>query len=185
MSKILQQVKADLKSAMLTEIEIKKNPADGEDLIIPQQEKLKTAVTQKNVSRSIISMFPEIGKKPSDASDEDTIKLVKKYINQQKERQLYIQKHLTESDVSGINSQQLKKLVSSKCQELGDLLTSPEIDIAKKYLPNQATEGEIIEWIKNNLDLSSFKNKMQAMGPIMKHFKGADGNFIKSILLKQ
>ena len=35
-------------------------------------------IAQKTVSRAIISMFPEIGKKPAQATDDDTIKLLKK-----------------------------------------------------------------------------------------------------------
>ena len=96
---------------------------------------------------------------------------------------------MTEADVIDpggreVGAQHLKKLVANKLVELGDSLTSPEIEIAKSYLPKQATEEEIITWIKRYLVLSQFKNKMQAMGPIMKHFKGADGNFVKGILLK-
>lgn len=175
MSELMKQIKDDLFAAMKHEVKCKAQAAAGG---------LDNAITQKNVSRALISMCPEVGKKPGNITDDEVLKLVKKYINQQKERQLYIQKHLTENDVKDINSQQLKKLVSDKFQELGDELTCPEIEVAKKYLPKQATEEEITEWIKANLDLTSFKNKMQAMGPILKNFKGADGNFVKGILLK-
>jgi uncharacterized protein YqeY len=175
MSPLITKIKDDLFNAMKHEIKCKKQDAAAG---------LDSAIVQKNVSRAIISMFPEIKKKTSNATDEDTLKLIKKYINQQKERELYIQKHLIEDDIIGINPQQLKKLIKDKFQELGDKLTSPEIETAKKYLPKAVTEQEIINWINTNIVLSALKNKMQAMGPITKHFKGTDGNFIKSILMK-
>ena len=95
---------------------------------------------------------------------------------------MYIDKHLTEVDVKDVTASEIKKIVNSKLTELGDTLTSPEIRAAQSYLPKQATEEEIREWIKNNIDFSQFKNKMQAMGPIMNQFKGSDGNFVKNIL---
>jgi hypothetical protein len=38
-------------------------------------------------------------------------------------------------------------------------------------------------WVEQNIDFAEFKNKMQAMGLIMKHFGAtADGNTVKKIL---
>jgi hypothetical protein len=176
MSEILKQIREDLKTAMTTEVQLRKqNITSG--LVFD------AIVAQKTVSRAIISMFPEIGKKPSEGTDDDVIKLLKKYIGQEKERQLYIDKHLTEIDVKGLSLGELKKIVSEKIQELGEKLTSPNLFVAQKYLPKQATEEEVTSWISENLDLSNYKNKMQAMGPIMKQFKGCDGNFVKDILM--
>jgi len=184
MSEILKQIRANLKIAMLAEIEIRKTESSGDlDFITSQQSLLEKSQNQKTVSRSIISMFPQIGKKPADATDDDVIKLLKRYISQEKERQLYIDKHLTEVDVRGLNLGQLKEVVNKKIQELKDSLTSPVIEIAQSYLPKQATKYEVTLWIAENIDLASYKNKMQAMGPIMKQFKGCDGNFIRSILM--
>lgn len=177
MSEILNMIKDDLFKVMKEEITLRKSGDIGEA-------NWEAMMAQKDVSRAILSMFPEIGKKPSDATDDDTIKLLKKYISQEKERELYIQKHLTEIDVDGVTPGELKKLVNIKLMALGDELTSYKIMIAQKYLPKQATEEEIIQWIADNLDLSSYNNKMQAMKPIMQHFQGCDGNFVKSILLK-
>lgn len=177
MSEILKSMKNNMKIAMLMEIKIRKEGIVAED-------KYSFAVAQKTVVRSIISMFPEIGKKPADATDDDVIKLLKRYISNEKERLLYTNKHLTENDVLGTKPSELKKLVNEKFQELGDKLTSPVISIAQNYLPKQATEEEITLWIKENIDFSNYKNKMQSMGLIMKQFKGADGNFVKGILMK-
>lgn len=62
--------------------------------------------------------------------------------------------------------------------------SSPFIEIIEMYLPPIATDDEIIAWIQENIDFAQFKNKMQAMSPIMKHFGAlADGNRVKELLL--
>lgn len=177
MSLILKKIREDLKAAMTKEVQLRKQDSFS-------SVDINFVVTQKTVSRAIISMFPEIGKKANNATDDDTIKLLKKYISQEKERNLYQFKYLTEGDVKGKSSSEIKKLVSDTMQELGDKLISPVIEIAQKYLPKEASAEEITVWISENLDLSSYKNKMQAMGPIMKQFKGCDGNVVRSILMK-
>ncbi len=145
----------------------------------------KTTVAQKEVSRSIISMLPQIGKKSHQATDEDLLKLVKKYVAQEKERAIYELGHLKEEDVAGKNPSDVKKLVSSKIAELGNSLITEHIKLASFYLPEMVSVEEISNWIADNIDFSQFKNKMQAMKPIMEHFKGAaDGKVVKEILLK-
>ena len=129
-------------------------------------------------------MIHELGKKPDETTIGDIFKLLKKYAGNEKERQLYIQKHITESDVDGISPSDLKKLVNKEIQDLGDELYTLEIIIAESYLPPQPSTEEIKNYISDNIDFSQFKNKMQAMGGIMKAFPGCDGNFIKDILLK-
>ena len=69
--------------------------------------------------------------------------------------------------------------------QTGGSAESAFIDILAPYLPKMAEEDEIVAWIETNIDFSGFKNKMQAMGPIMKHFGArADGNTVKQILQK-
>ena len=176
-SVILFQIKVHLKLAMLEEVRMRKEGITSGD-------EFEKAVAHKTVSRSIISMFPEIGKKPDEGTDDDVIKLLKKYISQEKERALYQFGHLKESDIEGKSAPEIKKLVSNTTQKLGGALTNPFIEIAEEYLPEQASEEEITEWIRVNIDLTKLKNKMQAMGPIMNQFKGCDGNVVKNILLK-
>lgn len=176
MSDILKKIKDDLKISMKREIKLRK-------MNITNGSVFNFNTANKTVSRAIISMFPEIGKKPADATDDDTLKLLKKYINQQKERLVYQLGFLVESDVRGKSGPEVKKLVSDIMKSREDELTSTEIRIAESYLPKKATEKEITEWILANIDFTQFKNKMQAMGPTMKHFIGADGNFVKSIIL--
>lgn len=61
--------------------------------------------------------------------------------------------------------------------------TSDYLQVLESYLPKMATEEEIMDWAKKNIDLSQFKSPMQAMGTIMKHFgKTADGNVVKKVL---
>ena len=82
----------------------------------------------------------------------------------------------------------LKKLMKSEREVLeqkGEAADSEFIKVIEHYLPKMATEEEIAAWIHQNIDFSQFKNKMQAMGLIMKHFGAtADGNFVKNIIQK-
>jgi len=91
-------------------------------------------------------------------------------------------KELSDDEVAKI----LKKLIKSEKEMLekkGDATDSRFISIIENYLPKMATEAEITNWIEQNIDFSEFKNKMQAMGLIMKHFGAtADGNAVKNIL---
>jgi len=175
---IMLQLKVSLQIAMKEEVRMRKEGITSGD-------EFDKVICRKTVSRAIISMCPEIGKKPGNITDDDTIKLLKKYISQEKERSVYELGYLKEKDVEGKSASEVKKLVNDTIQTLGDKLNSYFVEIAQKYLPKQASKEEIIVWINDNLDLSKFKNKMQAMSPIMKEFKGCDGNFVKDILRKE
>ncbi|MCF8051814.1 MAG: GatB/YqeY domain-containing protein [Desulfobacterales bacterium] len=91
------------------------------------------------------------------------------------------QKDLTDEDVVKI----LKKLLKSENELLqsSGAATSEFINILEGYLPKMATDEEILAWIRENIDFDSYKSKMQAMGPIMKHFgAAADGNRVRDLL---
>jgi hypothetical protein len=76
----------------------------------------------------------------------------------------------------------IRKLVDYE-KELKERRDQEYIDILESYLPQAATEEEIVEWIRQNIDFSAYKNKMQAMKDIMAHFASrADGNTVKDIL---
>lgn len=61
--------------------------------------------------------------------------------------------------------------------------TSAYIELLGSYLPQMADAADIKSWIEANVDFSSVKSPMQAMGQVMKHFgKLADGNMVKEIL---
>jgi len=91
-------------------------------------------------------------------------------------------KELSDDEVVKI----LKKLSKSEKEVLehkGQGTESAFIGIIETYLPKMTSEAEIHDWIKHNIDFAQFKNKMQAMGSIMKHFGAtADGNSVKKIL---
>jgi uncharacterized protein YqeY len=79
----------------------------------------------------------------------------------------------------------IKKLIKAEKEVLAqkDADTSEFIEAIERYLPQMASDAEIKAWIEANVDFSQFKNKMQAMGTIMKHFGAtADGNRVKTIL---
>ena len=91
------------------------------------------------------------------SSDDDVIKILKKFRN--------------------------NELETLKLQEQA---SSPFLEVVESYLPAEATEEEISAWIKDNVDFSNYKNKMQAMGDILKHFGArADGKLVKSVLMQQ
>jgi uncharacterized protein YqeY len=93
-------------------------------------------------------------------------------------------KNLSDDEIVKI----LKKLIKSEKEVLeqkGEAADSEFIKVIENYLPKMASEEEITTWIHQNIDFSQFKNKMQAMGLIMKHFgTTADGNFVKNIIQK-
>ncbi len=112
-------------------------------------------VERKDALRVIMGEFGRMDKK--ELSDDDVVKVLKKVIKSEKE------------------------LLEKK----GETSDSGFLRIAGGYLPRMATEEEIAAWVSENVDFSQFKNKMQAMRPIMSHFgSSADGNIVKAILQK-
>ncbi len=108
---------------------------------------------KKNILRVIMGEFGRQAQK--EIADAETIKIIKKLIKSEKE-------------------------VLDRCKAEG---TNRFIDVAEGYLPQMATEEQIRTWISSNIDFLQFKNKMQAMKPIMQHFGDtADGNLVKKVL---
>jgi len=93
-----------------------------------------------------------------------------------------VKKELSDDEVIKV----LRKLIKSEKEVLdkkGDDSDSEYINIIESYLPKMATNEEVKTWVEQNIDFSQFKNKMQAMGLIMKHFGSlADGNMVRKIL---
>lgn len=177
MSDLLKQMKVDLHKAMKREIEFKKTKSESGIMY-------DACVAVKEMVRSVISMFPEIGVKPENATDEQTIQLIKRFVVIEKTRLLYTERHLTEEMVKDLTSSKLSILTKNTITDLGDKLTNLKIQMAQTYLPKvvEVTANDIHEWIKRNINWDDYKNKMQAMGPVMKHFKGADGNVVRRII---
>ncbi|MBW1726910.1 MAG: GatB/YqeY domain-containing protein [Deltaproteobacteria bacterium] len=128
------------------------------------QKKIKSDLTaamkakdekKKDALRVILGEFGRLDKK--ELSDDEVVKILKKLIKSEKEM----------------------------LEKKGDDADSIFIRVIEDYLPKMATQEEITHWIEQNVDFSEFKNKMQAMGLIMKHFGStADGNEVKKILLQ-
>jgi uncharacterized protein len=88
---------------------------------------------------------------------------------------------ITNDDIIGI----IQGLVKSEhiVLEAKKEVSSDYLRILTAYLPQRASAEEISAWIAANIDFNRFKNKMQAMGEIMKHFgKAADGKLVNQIL---
>ena len=100
-----------------------------------------------------------------------------------KTTRLKTNEEITNDDIVGIIQGLVKSermVLEAKNEESSDYL-----DILQLYLPQLASREEIIAWIRENIDFSSYKNKMQAMGSIMKHFgRQADGKMVNEILQK-
>jgi uncharacterized protein YqeY len=88
---------------------------------------------------------------------------------------------ITSDDIIGIIQGLIKSehiLLEAKKES-----TSEYLQILQSYLPRQVSREEIVAWIKANIDFGQYKNRMQAMGVIMKHFgKTADGKLVNQIL---
>jgi len=108
---------------------------------------------KKDALRVILGEFGRLDKK--ELSDDEMVKILKKLMKTEKE----------------------------VLEQKGETADSEFIKVIETYLPKMATEEEITTWIHQNIDFSQFKNKMQAMGIIMKHFgTAANGNFVKTII---
>ncbi len=122
---------------------------------------LKTAILDKNVEKkeALRVVLGEFGRQASKTlADDDVVKIIRKLVKAEKEL-----------------------LEKQKAPQ-----QSAYITILESYLPQMATEAQITAWIQANIDFSQYKNKMQAMGAIMKHFgPKADGNAVRQILQKQ
>jgi len=134
---------------------------------------LKKAMLEKNQEarntlRQIMAEFPRLTLPLTLESGKKTTRLKKP-------------DEITDDDVIGI----IRGLAKSEqaVLEAKGQKTSGYLDILQTYLPKMAGRDEIISWITDNIDFSQFKNKMQAMGPVMKHFgKLADGKIVNQIL---
>ena len=134
---------------------------------------LKTAMLGKdqqarNALRLIMAEFPKL-----------TVPLTLE--SGKKSTRLKKPEEITNDDILGI----INGLVKSEqtVLEAKKEATSEYLEILQAYLPVMVSREEITAWIKDNIDFSQYKNKMQAMGPIMKHFgKTADGKQVNQIL---
>jgi uncharacterized protein YqeY len=122
----------------------------------------------RNTMRLIMAEFPKLTVPITLNSGKKTTRLKKA-------------EEITNDDIIGV----IKGLVKSEqtVLEATRQETSEYLEILQSYLPKMASREEIIKWIKDNIDFAGYKNRMQAMGPVMKHFgKLADGRQVNQIL---
>ncbi len=149
------------------------NPELSAPLLDKLKADLKQSMLQKDVAarsavRQIMAEFPKLTVPITLESGKKTTRPKKK-------------EEITNEDIIGIIQGLVKSermVLEAKQEE-----SSEYLNILQLYLPRMATRKEILAWIKENIDFSEYKNKMQAMGPIMKHFgKQADGKMVNQIL---
>ncbi|MGD2185198.1 MAG: GatB/YqeY domain-containing protein [Desulfobacterales bacterium] len=133
-----------------------------------KQSMLNKDVEARSAIRQIMAEFPKLTVPITLESGKKTTRLKNN-------------EEITNDDIVGIIQGLAKSeriVLEAKKEE-----SSEYLDILESYLPKMATTEEIIAWIKENIDFSEYKNKMQAMGAIMKHFgKQADGKVVNTIL---
>ncbi len=149
------------------------NPEMDTPLLEKLKADLKQSMLQKNVAarsaiRQIMAEFPKLTVPITLESGKESTRLKSG-------------DEITDDDIIGI----ILGLAKSErlVLEAKDEDSSEYLEILKQYLPRMADREEVIAWIKENIDFSEYKNKMQAMGTIMKHFgKQADGKMVNEIL---
>lgn len=74
-----------------------------------------------------------------------------------------------------------QELIKATGQSASSYLT-----VLSEYIPTELSESDIMKWIGDNVDFSSLKNKMQAVGLVTKHFGPlVDGNVVKKIITER
>jgi len=133
-----------------------------------KQSMLERDVAARTAIRQVMAEFPKL-----------TVPITLE--SGKKTTRLKTSEEITNDDIVGI----IQGLVKSERMvlEVKNEESSDYIEILQLYLPKMASREEIIAWIRENIDFADFKNKMQAMGSIMKHFgKQADGKMVNEIL---
>ncbi len=135
-----------------------------------KQSMLNKDVEARSAIRQIMAEFPKL-----------TVPITLE--SGKKSTRLKTNEEITNDDIVGI----IQGLAKSERMvlEAKNEASSDYLNILELYLPQMASREEIIAWISDNIDFSEYKNKMQAMGSIMKHFgKQADGKMVNEILQK-
>ena len=147
--------------------------ANESPLMRQLKEDLKEAMRNKDAGkrdaiRQIMAEFPKLTIPITLESGKKTTRLKKNT-------------EISDDDIIGI----IRSLTKSEqtVLEMTGSETSAYLETLQGYLPQLADRETIITWIQENIDFSQYKNKMQAMGTIMKHFgKTADGKMVNAIL---
>jgi len=79
----------------------------------------------------------------------------------------------------------IKKLIKSETEniEMSGKEDHSYLKFLETYMPQQLSKQNIEEWAKQNIDFSSLRNKMQAVGIICKQFgTTVDGKLVKEVV---
>lgn len=139
---------------------------------------LKNNLKKKNdvavqAIRMIKSEYPKYYKKTSREIDDATIfSIMTKFINQEKIRLAY------ENGLIKDEKDPMTVII-----ENSDILTNSTIQFLETYIPDSASEGEIYNFIKNELKLDDYNPPMSAMKDIKSKFPHNDGKQLKNILM--
>lgn len=115
--------------------------------------------------------------------DKDILKLIKSDIQREKHKDVpdNVVLRIINEHISGVK--EMLTYIDKKEDEEKYKENKHIIDVLSVYLPQMASEGEIKDYI-DNMDMSKFKNKIEAMKPIMKYFGStANGSDVKKILM--
>ena len=115
--------------------------------------------------------------------DQDVVNALRMILGEIPRLNLKVNESATNDQIIGI----IKKLIKSETETLKmqgkDVSKSFYINVLNRYLPKMVTEDQIIKYIKENIDFSVLKNKMQAIGIVNKHFGSlVDGKMIAKIV---
>lgn len=127
--------------------------------------------TKLSVIRGLLSAFTNEavakGRKPDEPlSDEDALSVISRAVKQRKDS--------------------IEQFEKGGRQDLADV-EKAELEILQKYLPEQMSEEEIFEYVKNKVESEkpAIERKNQFMGLVMKELKGkADGGVVKGVVDK-
>lgn len=85
----------------------------------------------------------------------------------------------------------ITKMYKGAVESLGNGATvdAEYLEVLKSFMPEEVDPLFIRDWIDEHINLEDYKNKMQAMKPIMVGLKeygavGVDGNVVKNILME-
>jgi hypothetical protein len=80
----------------------------------------------------------------------------------------------------------LKKLLGYEREMSPERRDEEYIGILEAYLPDEASEEEIVQWIRSNIDFGRYRNKMQAIREVLAHFgPRTEGETVREVLQKR
>lgn len=135
----------------------------NQDLVSAMKAKNETALIVLRLVKTAVTNY-KIEKKSENISDDDVLGIIQKQVKQRKES--------------------IASYLQGGRKDLADKEQS-EIAILEKYLPEQASETEIVTTLKKIIQEKNFTSKNQ-LGLLMKeampHFKGkADGKMVQNL----